>query len=165
VARRLQFALPSPNLTRDREQDMKRILVGLDTSPRAPSVLAEAVALATANPGCKLNLFHAVGLPAEIPASVYAFEGEDLYEVLARKARESLDALAATVPSQLLDRAEVILGVPWQAICREAKERDVDLIVVGSHGYSGLDRVIGTTAAKIVNHADRSVLVVRRPTR
>jgi nucleotide-binding universal stress UspA family protein len=33
--------------------------------------------------------------------------------------------------------------------------------VIGCHGYSGLDRVIGTTAGKVVNHADRSVFVVR----
>jgi universal stress protein F len=34
-------------------------------------------------------------------------------------------------------------------------------VVIGSHGYGGLDRVLGTTAAKIVNHASCSVLVVR----
>jgi nucleotide-binding universal stress UspA family protein len=142
---------------------MKRILVGLDTSPRAPAVLAEAVKLAAANPGCVLTLFHSVGLPPEIPPSVYAFEGGDLYEVLAKKARADLDALSTTVPKPLLDRVEVLLGVPWQGICREAKERNVDLIVIGSHGYGGLDRLLGTTAAKVVNHADRSVLVVRHP--
>ena len=39
--------------------------------------------------------------------------------------------------------------------------RRYDLIVIGSHGYSGIDRLIGTTAAKVVNHAKQSVLVVR----
>jgi nucleotide-binding universal stress UspA family protein len=34
-------------------------------------------------------------------------------------------------------------------------------VVLGSHGYSGFDRILGTTAAKVVNHCDRSVLVVR----
>jgi nucleotide-binding universal stress UspA family protein len=37
------------------------------------------------------------------------------------------------------------------------------LIVIGSHGYGGLDRVLGTTAARVVNHALCSVLVVRPP--
>jgi nucleotide-binding universal stress UspA family protein len=37
------------------------------------------------------------------------------------------------------------------------------LILIGSHGYSGLDHLLGTTAARVVNHADRSVLVVRHP--
>jgi nucleotide-binding universal stress UspA family protein len=53
------------------------------------------------------------------------------------------------------------LATPWDGICRAAIELDADLIVLGSHGYGALDRVLGTTAAKVVNHADRSVLVVR----
>jgi nucleotide-binding universal stress UspA family protein len=52
-------------------------------------------------------------------------------------------------------------GFPWQAVCAAAVDESVDLIVIGSHGYSGIDHLIGTTAAKIVNHADRPVLVVR----
>jgi nucleotide-binding universal stress UspA family protein len=44
---------------------------------------------------------------------------------------------------------------------RPARAIGADLIVIGSHGYGGLDRVLGTTAARVVNHADRSVLVVR----
>ena len=51
-----------------------------------------------------------------------------------------------------------------EAVSARAPE-NVDLIVIGSHGYGGIDRVIGTTAAKVVNHADRSVLVVRSPER
>ena len=43
-----------------------------------------------------------------------------------------------------------------------ATDLDVDLIVVGSHRYHGLDRVLGTVATKVVNHADRSVFVVHR---
>jgi nucleotide-binding universal stress UspA family protein len=142
---------------------MKRILVALDSSPRATSVLEAAVRIAGALPGCKLVLFHSVGLPPELPATVLGYVDGNLTDVLAKKARADLDALAATVPADLVERVDVILGVPWQAICREATERDVDLIVIGSHGYGVIDRFLGTTAAKIVNHTDRSVLVVRPP--
>ena len=140
---------------------MKRILVALDTSERAPSVLEAARKIAASNPDCKLVLFHSVGLPPELPPSIYSFADGDLYEVLMKNARVALDKLVASVPTAMVERVEVILGVAWQAICREAKERDVDLIVLGSHGYSGIDRLLGTTAAKVVNHADRSVLIVR----
>ena len=54
-------------------------------------------------------------------------------------------------------------GVAWDAICTAAKEVDADLIVIGSHGYGVIDRLLGTTAAKVVNHADRSVYVVHDP--
>jgi nucleotide-binding universal stress UspA family protein len=49
---------------------------------------------------------------------------------------------------------------PWKAILGVAERLDVDLIVIGSHGYGGLDRVLGTNAARVVNLGDRSVLVV-----
>jgi nucleotide-binding universal stress UspA family protein len=55
----------------------------------------------------------------------------------------------------------VHIGTPWDTICREATSLDCDLVVLGSHGYSGFDRILGTTAAKVTNHCDRSVLVVR----
>jgi nucleotide-binding universal stress UspA family protein len=141
---------------------MKRILVGLDNSPRAPAVLAEAVKIASAQPGCLLILFHAMGLPHEAPASGHGREGGVAYEELVKTARAELDALGARAPKALVESVEVLLGVPWQSICDEAKEREVDLIVIGSHGYGGLDRVLGTTAAKVVDHADCSVLVVRQ---
>ena len=142
---------------------MKRILVALDSSPRASSVLETAARIASVMPGCKLVLFHSFGLPPELPASALGYVDGDLTDILAKKARAEIDALAATVPADLIERIEVMLGVAWQAICREATERDVDLIVVGSHGYGVIDRFLGTTAAKIVNHTDRSVLVVRPP--
>jgi nucleotide-binding universal stress UspA family protein len=142
---------------------MKRILVALDSSPRAAAVLDTAVRIATAMSDCKLVLFHSVGLPPELPASVLGYVDGNLTDILAKRARTELEALAATVPKELVERVEILLGVPWQAICREATERDVDLIVIGSHGYGVIDRFLGTTAAKIVNHTDRSVLVVRPP--
>jgi nucleotide-binding universal stress UspA family protein len=142
---------------------MKRILVALDSSPRASAVLDTAVRIASAMPGCKLVLFHSVGLPPELPASVLGYVDGNLTDILAKKARTEIEALATSVPPDLVERVEVLLGVPWQAICREATDRDVDLIVIGSHGYGVIDRFLGTTAAKIVNHTDRSVLVVRPP--
>ena len=54
---------------------------------------------------------------------------------------------------------------PWDAICAAAIAEDVDAIVIGSHGYDVLDRLTGTTAAKVVNHADRTVIVIRAPER
>ena len=143
---------------------MKKILVGLDGSPRAAEVLAAAVSLARLSGG-KLLLFRGVGLPPDLPAAAWAVAPGELEIVLEREALEALKARARDVPSHLLGGVSVALGTPWQAICEEAKREDVDLIVIGSHGYGVLDRVLGTTAAKVVNHADRSVLVVRSPAR
>jgi nucleotide-binding universal stress UspA family protein len=141
---------------------MKRILVGLDSSQRARVVLDAAIDLARRT-GAKLRLFRAVGLPPEMPSTMWAMPPNQMLETLLAASRRELDEYAATVPPELLDGATTHIGVAWDAICAAARELDVDLVVIGSHGYSVLDRIIGTTAAKVVNHADRSVLVVRNP--
>lgn len=139
---------------------MKRILVCLDASPRAPFVLQTATDLARRT-GSKLVLLRSVGLPAEIDQEFYVHSASNMTELLLSSAKKDLSALSAAVPAELVEGLDVHIGTPWDTICREAKAQDCDLVVLGSHGYSGLDRVLGTTAAKVVNHCDRSVLVVR----
>lgn len=141
---------------------MTRILVGLDGSPRAPAVLAAAVATARAQNGGVI-LLRAVGLPPDLPQDFWKTTDEPLLDSLKHRARIYLDECAARVPPKLLERCEVLLGSPWQAICDAASHDKVDLVIIGSHGYAGLDRLLGTTAAKVVNHAPCSVLVVREP--
>ena len=68
---------------------------------------------------------------------------------------------AAARPFERGTRSEVVVATPWEALCMCAQAHDADLIVIGSHGYGGLDRVLGTTAARVVNHALCSVFVVR----
>jgi nucleotide-binding universal stress UspA family protein len=139
---------------------MKRILVGLDSSPRAQHVLRAALELARKTDG-KLRLLRAVGLPPELPSNVWAMPQTQLVETFLTTAKRDLEELAAEVPPDLLDGLTAQIGVPWDAICSYAREHECDLIVIGSHGYGLLDRLLGTTAARVVNHADRSVLVVR----
>jgi len=143
---------------------MKRILVGIDGSPRGPAVLTAAVGLARAHGG-KLVLLRAVGLPPDVPQDFWKTTDEPLLDVLRRRAHAYLDECVARVPAELraAEATEVAVGVPWQSVCDAARRIGADLIVIGSHGYSGFDRVLGTAAAKIVNHANCSVLVVREP--
>ena len=86
---------------------------------------------------------------------------DEVTKILERRAQVATEEAARDVPQDLVEKLHIAIGTPWQAICRAAVEDDVDLIVVGSHGYDTLDKVLGTTCAKIVNHADRAVLVVR----
>lgn len=139
---------------------MDRILVGLDASARSEGVLEAAAELAQRTGG-KLILFRAVGVPHEIPAEAYSMTPASLAELLERDAKKYLDGVAAKLPVGLVAQTEVHVGTAWQGICSSADLHHVDMIVIGSHGYSGLDRLIGTTAAKVVNHAKQSVLVVR----
>lgn len=53
---------------------------------------------------------------------------------------------------------------PWQAILRVADDQEARLIVLGSHGRSGLAGVlVGSVAGAVAAHAHRSVLIVHRP--
>jgi len=140
---------------------MKRILVCLDASPRAPHVLATAADLARRT-GAKMSLLRTVGLPPEVDQEMFVHSAADVIENLKGRARTELFGLAKDIPEALVERVDVVIGTPWDAICREAKSLDADLVVIGSHGYSGFDRILGTTAGKVVNHCDRSVMVVRQ---
>ena len=141
---------------------MKQILVGLDGSPRSAGVLAMALKMARAQ-GAKVTLLRSVGLPADVPQDFWKTTEEALPELLRHRAQAYVDECAAGVPADLLAGSQVIIGAPWQAICDAAQRIRADLVVIGSHGYAGLDRLLGTTAAKVVNHAPCTVVVVREP--
>ena len=138
----------------------QHFLVALDGSPRSPHVLERAIAMARP-PGAKIRLFRAVPVQPEVPWDLLqAFPAGGVEAVLSDHARRELDALVAIVPTDLYDGVEVAVGAPWKAICEAGRKYSADLIVIGSHGYHGMDRVLGTTAVRVVEHADRSVLVV-----
>ena len=137
-----------------------RILVALDSSPRAPSVLAAAVELARCC-GARLVLFRAVGLPVEMASETFVLAPDDLQAFLEKRARAELVELGESTPSGLVDGIDVRVGTPWQAICAAARTSTIDLIVIGSHGHRALDTLLGTNAARVVNHAGCSVCVIR----
>ncbi len=139
---------------------MKRLLVAVDGSPGQRLVIEAAVKLARAAGG-EVVLFRAVGIPVELPPGALAASPDEVGGLLLEHAKADLNALVAQLPRELGPRARVDLGVAWRAICEAARVEQADLIVIGSHGFGGLDRLLGTTAAKVVNHADQSVYVVR----
>jgi len=66
---------------------------------------------------------------------------------------------------QLEIQCQVKVGEPFWDICRVAEEEKVDLIVMGSHGRTGLAHVLlGSVAERVVRHAPCPVLVVGRKT-
>ncbi len=139
---------------------MTTYLVALDSSVRSSQVLADAIVLARGT-GAKLVLFRAIGLPSDLPVEAYAMSPDGVVEVLQQRAASELADLAKQIPEGIQFEIRQEIGSSWQAICDAGRAVDASLIVIGSHGYAGLDRLLGTTASRVVNHADRSVLVVR----
>ncbi len=139
---------------------MKRILVALDGSDRAALVLSTAAHLAELT-DAKLVLFRAIGVPFDLPREVLAMTDVGLDDVLKRKANEDLARMAGTLRDGLVEEIVTDFATPWDGIVRAGRTHDADVIVIGSHGFGGIDRLLGTTAARVVNHADRNVFVVR----
>lgn len=140
---------------------MKTILVAVDGSPVAEAVIETAVKQARAF-DVKLLLMHAVGIPLELPSEAFVVAPNDVVEVLRRAASRQLEELVARVPVELRGGTMVDVGVPWRAICDVAKERDVEMIIMGAHGHRWSDGLLGTTSSRVINHADRTVMVVRK---
>jgi nucleotide-binding universal stress UspA family protein len=140
------------------------ILAGVDGSVRSGGVLAAAATMARAHRG-KIALVRAVALPPDVPQDFFRASDLPLVNVLERAARQYLEQSVSGIAPELLapDPIIVTIGVAWDGLCGEAERLKADLLIIGSHGYGGLDRLLGTTAAKVVNHAHCSVLVVRGP--
>jgi len=139
----------------------RRILVPIDFSSRSLRALEVAVPLSCDN---RARLF----LLTVIEPSAYAagFEGVVLVPsgaTLAQEARVKLPKLARKhVPASVPVSCLVLQGKPFDVITRIAKERRIDLIVLTTHGYTGLNRLmLGSTAERVVRHAHCPVFVVR----
>jgi len=77
------------------------------------------------------------------------------------EAREELERTAAALTTTRVEK-RIELGDVASTICRVAEELDVDVVVVGSHGRTGLGRLfLGSVSEHVVRHAPCPVLVVR----
>ena len=97
--------------------------------------------------------------------SVYsADEQETLWNQELAEAGQEIERTAAALTSGSIDK-RVEVGDDAATVCRVAEELGVDVIVVGSHGRSGLDRfLLGSVSDRVVRHARCSVQVVRPAT-
>jgi nucleotide-binding universal stress UspA family protein len=138
---------------------MKRLLVGLDTTAESDFVLARAIELARGLEA-KIRLVRAVPPSAAVPVPLV---GRDATSATAavRAAEGSLTDRMREVPEELRDGVVVELGGPAEVICAVARAYDADLVVIGAHRHGVVARMLGTTAAKVVERAHRPVIVVR----
>lgn len=81
--------------------------------------------------------------------------------------RKNLDQVVSThFGGDARVKRDAFYGNPWTMICDYAKKNEIDLIVVSTHGRTGILHVlIGSTAERIVQHAPCPVLTVKTPER
>jgi len=141
------------------ELGMAVILTAVDGSERSAGVLRTAAEIALRCIG-RVHLYRSVTIPQEFPAAA-RMPPDKLPAILVEEARRELRALAVGYPDVVIEEPTMSdPPQPWRGILETGARLGANLIVVGSHGYGGWDRVLGTTAANVVNRAHRSVLVV-----
>lgn len=146
--------------------ELKTILVPCDFSLHAEHALTCAVSLARlAN--AKILLLYAVPFFSrlsytEVPILVDIPKLES--QLLAEGETQLQQFIAQHNVANVSVEPRVMLGDPFAVICRVAEEEQVDLIVMGSHGRTGLTHVfLGSVAERVVRHAPCPVLVARLP--
>ena len=140
-----------------------RLLVPTDFS--ATSEVALQYALAIAPPGAAIHVLHvvdAVSVSAAYPDGFYVAPPghcEQLIDEAYLRLRDIVDS-AARPDLQLT--TEVLVGWPVAAIVQDATSRGADLIVMGTHGRSGLAHaLLGSVAERVLRSAPCPVLTVR----
>ena len=137
----------------------KKMLVAIDLTEEAPQVLNKAKAMCDAQ-GAELLLVHVVE-----PVG-YAYGGDipmdlsELQDQLDKAAREQLgkygDEYGIAAANQV-----VTVGRPESEIHRLAKEHNVVLVIVGSHGRKGFQLLLGSTANGVLHGTECDVLAIR----
>ena len=138
---------------------VKRVLVALDDSPQATAVFDVGAEYAQ-RLGAELYLFRTITVPPHFPAISVSLDDDPLPRRLAELAEHDLNAIAKRAPDVAVAETLVTFGLPGPMILAAAEKLEVDLIVLGSHGYHEGVRILGTTAATIANHSTHNVLVV-----
>lgn len=137
-----------------------RILIAVDGSTRAPAVLAAGLGLACA-PDTQVIVLRCVGLPTELDRSLLGSTPSAIEAALVAAAERETAALVAASGATTPVRVRVEVGVAAPTILRVAEDENAELLVLGAHGYRWAERVLGTTASRVVDSSTRSVLVVR----
>jgi universal stress protein A len=143
--------------------EIRQILAPTDFSEFSKQAIDDAFKLAQTF-GAKLLLLHVVELPAYpvegfVPPSI----GTTLLEDLERQARLDLAQVLPAAPDAKVEvMPQVVVGTPYRAIVEVAEAEKVDLIVMATHGRTGLSHlVMGSVAERMVRLAPCPVLTIR----
>jgi nucleotide-binding universal stress UspA family protein len=146
---------------------LTKVLVPTDFSEPSATALAYALALARTF-GASLHVLHVVEEP--LAQGWNGFGLPELPELRAQVLADAQQRLEQAVPPLERDRqaTELVtcLGAADREIVSFAKARQVDLIVMGTHGRGGMAHLLlGSVAEKVVREAPCPVLTVRHPQR
>ena len=136
------------------------ILLAVEFTPATDAVARQAADLGRAFKA-PLSLVHVVEfVPMDLSSDLVLPQEVEIDQELVEMARQRLQALGETLG---VDQSAcfVCQGSTRREILQLARERNVDLIVIGSHGRQGIQRLLGSTANAVLHGAPCDVLAVR----
>lgn len=143
-------------------KDIKNILCAVDFSEMSPKVAEYAQHLAKSLQAGVKVLYVAPSLSQYVgfhvpPASIENFVGE-----IVTGAEKSMETFVQENFEAIPAEGDVVSGYAAEEILDYAQEKDMDMIVMGTHGRKGIDRVLfGSVAEKVVKSAEMPVLTIR----
>ncbi len=143
--------------------NLKKILCPVDHSDCSKEALKYAVTFALKDKS-KLYLLHVIDIRSfdeSIDAMLKRTPDDETIKQLKTKL---LDCIPEEIRSDMDIEAIVVEGIPFVEIISIAKKNDVDMIVMGSHGRTGIVHImLGSVSEKVVRKAPCPVLTVRQP--
>jgi nucleotide-binding universal stress UspA family protein len=145
----------------------KKILVPTDFSVYADNALKQAIDIAKQNKA-KIYLFHVIDDGFQQCAVDYCMDEGDvqkIYKDSIKNAKDKLQQEAEKITDNY-SSIEIVYdtkrGVPYEEILKEQEAKGIDLIVIASHGKTGiLKNLMGSVVDKVVKRAKCQVLLVR----
>ena len=145
--------------------EIRKILFATDFSEGSSNALLYAVDMAKRY-GAKLYFVHVIYDVAKTAGwYVPHVSIDEIYRDMEKSARAELEKSFIDEMRGFKDIEHIVLkGIPYEEITRFAGENKADLIVIGTHGRRGFDRMLfGSTAEQVVRNAPCPVLSVRMP--
>jgi len=142
--------------------DIRHILVPVDFSENTPAILDWTAHLAEEH-GSRVTLLHAYHLPVEFQQLEGAYLPPDFWQSVRTEAETNLRRFAEELERKKI-RVETAVceGYAATVIVEEASTRRADLIVIGTHGRSGIKHLLlGSIAERVVQKAPCPVLTVK----
>ncbi len=139
-----------------------KILVPVDGSELAECVIPHVAAVVGERAAAQITLIYVVA-PLQVPLTDPAYKKTIEADAVAA-AKRYLKRLAARFPKSADMKTEVVVGDPADSIAALASKTGTDLIVMASHGRSGVGRLLlGSVADRVLHNSKAPVLLVRAP--
>ena len=146
----------------------RKVLCPVDLSAASRLALVRARAFAESI-GAELTVMHAYGVPHYIQPSLLVWMAtgpRPIWEIAEEQARTELDAFLSSIDPEFAKtvRKLIVHDDPAHAIIELARSEGTSVIVMGTHGRTGAERlVLGSVAERVVREAPCPVLTLRAP--